>query len=496
MRLALCLIALSVPFCLVTESASARQTLDWTQLPQLPAPLGIEHPWGVRGPFTGVHGDALIIAGGANFPHPVWESDKIWQDQIYVLVKDSIEEHVSYRWITNFKLDKPIAHGTSVSTVHGVLCMGGNDAERTYPDVFLLRWNTEKEEIEQRTLPALPEPCAYSGAAIVGKKVYVAGGTTGLSLETVQKNFWSLDLSNIHDEGLTWQQVLPWPGPSRAFAIVAAQHNGTDDCIYVMSGRRIEQEGKIEFLTDVYEFTPARYNPEKYDSKTGTYTGDKNPWRRRADVPRCVMAGTAVPAGQSHIFVLGGDDGSLFHQADVLKDEHPGFTKEALSYHTITDTWTSAGPMPANHITTTAVRWGSDTVNDPIIIPSGEIQPRVLSSKVWQLRSVKSVPRFGFVDFSVIGFYLATMISVGVFFSFRNKNTDDYFRGGQRVPWLVAGLSIFATMLSSITFVAIPAKAYATNWVYFTVNMMAIAITPLVILLFLPFFRKIDATSA
>jgi SSS family transporter len=88
------------------------------------------------------------------------------------------------------------------------------------------------------------------------------------------------------------------------------------------------------------------------------------------------------------------------------------------------------------------------------------------------------------------------MIGVGVFFSFRNKNSDDYFRGGQRVPWLVAGLSIFATMLSSITFMAIPAKAYATDWVYFIVNMMAIAITPLVILLFLPFFRKIDATSA
>jgi SSS family transporter len=135
-------------------------------------------------------------------------------------------------------------------------------------------------------------------------------------------------------------------------------------------------------------------------------------------------------------------------------------------------------------------------VNGPIIIPSGEIRPRVLSPKVWQVRPVKSVGRFGFVDFSVIGFYLAAMISVGVFFSFRNKNSDDYFRGGQRIPWFVAGLSIFATMLSSITFVAIPAKAYATNWVYFMVNMMAIAITPLVILLFLPFFRKIDATSA
>lgn len=152
----------------------------------------------------------------------------------------------------------------------------------------------------------MPEPCAYSGAAIVGKKVYVAVGTTGLSLKTVQKNFWHLDLSNIHDEGLTWEQVLPWPGPSRVFTIVTAQHNGTDDCVYVMSGRRTGKEGKIEFLTDVYEFTPARYNPEKYDSEAGTYTEGTNPWRQLADVPRCVMGGTGIPVGQSHIFILGG----------------------------------------------------------------------------------------------------------------------------------------------------------------------------------------------
>ncbi|MHC4799853.1 MAG: sodium:solute symporter family protein, partial [Planctomycetota bacterium] len=494
MRIALCLIALSVIFCLVTESVSAREILDWTELSELPPPPGTEHHRGVSGPFTGVHGDAIIIAGGANFPHPVWQSDKIYHNKIYVLVKDSNEDHASYHWITNFKLDRPIAYGTSVSTTHGVLCMAGRDTERTYSDVFLLRWNKQKHQIEQLSLPPLPQPCAHAGAAVVGNKVYIAPGTTRLDLETAVKNFWSLDLSNIHDEGLAWQQVLPWPGPSRAFAIVTAQHNGTDDCIYIMSGRRIAKDGKIEFLTDVYEFTPARYNPEKYDPEAGTYTSSTDPWRRRADVPRCVMAGTAVPVGQSHIFVLGGDDGTLFNQADVLKDKDSGFPLEALSYHTITDTWTTAGPMPANHINTTALRWG--TVTDPIIIPSGEINPRLTSPKVWQVRPLKSEGRFGFVDFSVIGFYLAAMIGVGVFFSFRNKNSNDYFRGGQRIPWLVAGLSIFATMLSSITFVAIPAKAYATDWTYFLVNMTAIAITPFVILLFLPFFRRIDATSA
>ncbi len=86
------------------------------------------------------------------------------------------------------------------------------------------------------------------------------------------------------------------------------------------------------------------------------------------------MAGTGIAIGHSHIFVLGGADGSLFFKANDLKDAHPGFPKEALAYHTITDTWTSAGTMPANHVTTTALKWGSR-----IIIPSGEVRPRVRS---------------------------------------------------------------------------------------------------------------------
>ena len=88
------------------------------------------------------------------------------------------------------------------------------------------------------------------------------------------------------------------------------------------------------------------------------------------------------------------------------------------------------------------------------------------------------------------------MIGMGVFFSFRNKNSDDFFRGGQRVPWFVAGLSIFATMISSISFIAVPAKTFTTDWVYFTVSMGAVALAPIVICCFLPFFRRIDATSA
>ncbi|MEN6309159.1 MAG: sodium/solute symporter, partial [Anaerohalosphaeraceae bacterium] len=378
-------------------------------------------------------------------------------------------------------------------------CIGGNNTAQTYADVFLLSWNPKDKTVDIKMLPSLPEPCANTSAAILDNVIYVAGGTRGESLDTAMANFWALDMSQMNNpEAFRWQSLLPWPGPSRAFNLTVTQHNGQDDCIYVLSGRRASeaQPDQAQFLTDVYEFTPSCYEAASFDAASGHYTGRTNPWRRRCDVPRCVMAGTVIKMGQSHIMVLGGDDGALWGKGTELKDNHPGFPKTGLAYHTITDTWIKTGSIPANQVTTTAVRWGSDAVNDPIVIPSGEIRPRVRSPKMWSIVPVHSPGKFGAADFLVLGIYLAAMIGVGVYFSFRNKNSDDYFRGGQRVPWFVAGLSIFATMLSSVTFIAIPAKAYMTDWVYFLVNMMAVLVTPAVIYLFLPFFRNIDATSA
>ena len=214
------------------------------------------------------------------------------------------------------------------------------------------------------------------------------------------------------------------------------------------SGRRQEGDA-IQFLTDVWE-----------------YNISKKTWRARAEAPRSVMAGTALGFGQSHLYVLGGADGSLWDQVDVLRDRHPGFPKEALLYHTITDTWTSAGPMPANHVTTVPVAWDGS-----IIVPSGEVRPRVRSPKIWKATPISSKRDFGAINYTVLILYLLLMVGVGVYFARKNQDTDDFFRGGKRMAWWAAGCSIFATMLSSLTFTGLPSKAFAQDWVYAVGNM-------------------------
>lgn len=468
-------------------------TTAWSRLADVPDPRGL------AGHFAGIHNDVLIIAGGANFDEPVWQSPKLWHDAVYVLPLSTPAD--STAWIKDLRLPAPLAYGASISSANGIVCIGGTDGRQTTAEVFLLQWDAQAQTVRVKPLPSLPKPVAYTAAAAIGDVIYVAGGTEGLGLETAMRNFWRLDLSPRRNAASpVWEELLPWPGPSRAFNILVSQHNGYHDCVYVLSGRRTDApagtNGPVQFLTDMYEFTSALYQPDKYDAAGGTYSGPVDPWRRCCDAPRCVMAGVGVAAGQSHILILGGADGSLFDKTDELKDEHPGFPTEALAYNTITDTWCSAGRIPANHVTTVAITRPGRSGESEILIPSGEIRPRRRSPAIWRITPVAARSPFGLANSFVLFAYLALVLVVGIFFSFRNRNTNDYFRGGRRVNWFVAGMSIFATMLSSITFMAIPAKAYAANWELFLVNMMAVAVAPLVIFFFLPFFHRIDATSA
>ena len=465
------------------SAMGAKARLAAKALPDLPNPIG------VAGPFVGVHNNALIVAGGANFPIPVggdlWEVPKAYHDSVWVLTRQKAEgEEFVYEWKTGFKLETPVGYGVCVSTEKGVVCIGGETGEVVYSEVFRLEWDAKTKKLNQTKLPSLPEACTGGAAAVIGEMVYVAGGQRGAGLDTATKNFWRLDLG---DNKSKWEKLPPWPGPERAFNQMGAQHNGREMCLYVFGGRR--QDAKVEgikgiiAMNDVYEFSPERHK-----------SGKAEVWRKRTGSPKPIMAGTAVAVGQSHVFVVGGADGGLLEKvvadAEFVKT-HPGFPKRAWAYHTITDTWIDAGPLPANHVTTPAVKWGED-----IILASGEIKPRVRSAKVWRLTPIENKKPFGVINFTVLALYLLAMVGVGVWFMRKNKNTDDYFRGGQNIPWWAAACSIYATMLSSLTFVALPALVYATDWLLYIGMLMIPAVAPLAIYGAMPFFRRIDATSA
>ncbi|RMF40851.1 MAG: sodium:solute symporter [Planctomycetota bacterium] len=446
------------------ESSATTNTmglrLEWQALPDLPDPVG------VAGPFVGTHGGALIVAGGANFPPPVWENEKAWHDEIYALLADG--ERLN--WVEAGSLPRPAAYGGSATTPQGIVCAGGNHGETVFSDCFLMRWDAAAGKVVWEPLPDLPAPRAHAAVAAIGNAVYFVGGQSGAELVTASDTVYRLDLSLAPRH---WETLPPIPGGARAFAMAAAQNNGFDPCIYVMGGRR-ERDGGIEFLSDVWQFHPRR-----------------NAWRRCADLPSPLSAGAAVGFGQSHLFILSGDDGRLFGRAEELRDRHPGFARRSWAYHTITDRWVSAGATPQNQVTTTAVVW-----RDRIVLPTGEIRPRVRTSAVWSITLPPSSGLFGWTDYIVLAVYLASLIVIGIYFARRTSTTEDYFRAAGGIPWWAAGCSIFATMLSSLTFTGIPSKAFAQDWVYAVGNLLIPVVAVVAVYVALPFYRGIDATSA
>ncbi|MBZ8177587.1 sodium/solute symporter [Corynebacterium poyangense] len=104
---------------------------------------------------------------------------------------------------------------------------------------------------------------------------------------------------------------------------------------------------------------------------------------------------------------------------------------------------------------------------------------------------------FGTFNWIVVIVYLLAMLGVGLWFAQRaGRSQDDYFKAGGRIPAWAAGFSIYATTLSAITFMSTPEKAFLTDWAYAAGNLAIFAIVPILIGYYVPFFRKLDVTTA
>ncbi|MCB0731581.1 MAG: sodium/solute symporter [Ignavibacteriae bacterium] len=474
----------------------------WSELPQLPpSPNSVIQP-GLAGSYIGIYNDILIVAGGANFPeNPPWKGGKkIWHDDIYLLdLKNPV------KWITSERLKLPFeaAYGVSIEDKNGLIIIGGSNSDSCYSKVFILKPDIRNKNIEIINLPSLPIPLAFMTGARNGNNIFIASGQEDMSNAISTKNFFMLDLSKKTDSSkFKWEKLQSWPGPSRILPVSSIQSNGSNECFYLFSGRSINPNNSSIMLNDSY-----RYN---LISKTWKKLNDI----RINDKPLNIMAGTGIESGANHILVFSGDNGEVFQKLENLTNQinstqdinqknefsseklsllnnHQGFSKDILAYHTITDTWIKAGEIKTDAPVTTRVVKN----NNSFIIPSGEIKPGIRTPLV--LKAEFEYKReFGLLNYMILSVYLSGLVFMGFYFSKREKTTNDFFKAGGRIPWWAAALSIFGTLLSAITFMAIPAKVYATNWSYFVLNASMLIVAPFIAHFILPFYRRLNLTTA
>lgn len=302
-------------------------TIESRQLPPLPDTPGL------AGAFVGSSQDALIVAGGANFPgEPPWDGGaKVWRDQIYVLPAPDAA------WQPGGRLNHPVAYGVSISTERGLLCLGGCDDQQTYRDAFFLTWNGR--EIEQTPFTPLPEPLANAAGVQIDSRVYLVGGQPESNplAGPASPGFYVIDLA---DDQPAWRSLPTWPGPGRFLPVVATDGRS----LYLFSGAhrtppQSMSDFPLSYLQDAY-----RYDPEA------------NQWRRLADLPRPnAAAPSPAPLVDGRLLLLGnGADGT---GVDLPLKQRPPIGGQVLGYDIEADRWEHVAQLPEGRVTTPAVAW-------------------------------------------------------------------------------------------------------------------------------------------
>jgi solute:Na+ symporter, SSS family len=195
-------------------------------------------------------------------------------------------------------------------------------------------------------------------------------------------------------------------------------------------------------------------------------------WKPRGHAPGRILPGSGLAIGQAHVLYL------VRTAAGV----------DVMTFQSITNAWaTLPGAKPAAPLAsfawTDGVAWAEPSVDGRVAITSAQVQARKLLL-TW-------------LDWIVIVVYLSAMIGIGLYFYLRDKrgSTETFFVGDRTIPFWAAGLSLYAVNTSSISFIAIPAKAFETNWQYLTNNLVAVLALMFVAVWVVPLLRRLDLMS-
>ncbi len=101
-----------------------------------------------------------------------------------------------------------------------------------------------------------------------------------------------------------------------------------------------------------------------------------------------------------------------------------------------------------------------------------------------------------FLDFLVLGIYLGASVGLGCYFMLRSRRPEAFMAAGRSLPGWLVGLSIFGTYVSSITFLALPGKAFAADWTFFAFSLSLPAAAWIAVRWFVPFYRASGEISA
>ena len=395
------------------------------------------------------------------------------------------------------KVYYPIAYGASVQVPGGTVYLGGMDSASSLSECLFIN----ATDGTSSPIPSLPKALDNFAATYYDGMLWVAGGQTN---GTPNKEVYALPFPSDSKE---WTTAATMPDECRLQPCVAVQNTAGGYALFIFGGYQPKADEREAIVHTDGVYIPIA-DMKKGNAKEWKRTSPAMAWidnatdGKREQLIQAVVGSTCSPMGYSHILFFGGVDHDIFLSAITGKQDNMylrhapewyKFRKDVLTYHTITDSW---GMLPGDSL---LARAGAcltpEAGNNSWIYSGGELMPGVRSADVTHIE-VSNEKSFGWLNWTILALYLAAMLGMGIYFMRKENGAEDFFKGGGRIPWWAAGISIYATMLSAITYMTIPAKAYTTDWTYYPMLWMILLVSFPVIKYYLPYFRKLNVTSA
>lgn len=290
-----------------------------------------------------------------------------------------------------------------------------------------------------QALPVLPVPLQSARAAVSADSLYVAGLDAAGDARVLQ--------IQPGTAAPQWMSRRGWPGRAAPTSLLA-------------------QTGAL-FVTTHDDKDGAADRLWRWSADAG--------WQAKPHAPGSVLAGAARAVGQAHgLYLLAAPDAGA---------------PKLMTMHTITGSWATLANADAASARSVAA-W-----HDGLLWARPTADGRAAAFGSAEIESGKLLLRW--LDWIVIAVYLVSMLGIGLYFYLREKrnSTSDFFVGGRTIPFWAAGVSLYAANTSSISYIAIPAKAFETNWQYLTNNLVAVLALMFVAVWIVPLLRRLDLMS-
>jgi SSS family transporter len=356
----------------------------------------------------------------------------VWSDQAFSYDDENHEWQTVDAWSG---IGRPGAATSSVG--NSLLVIGGQTDSGWSTDVVEL---SDGEDSSVSSKEPLPEAIRNPSAAAVGQNVTVVGFTSPEGAP-VEASAFQIDLFGLAP---SWTALPPLP----------LEREGTLVLEY--------QDGGFNLVSSSEDGT--YFEMHRYTSLLG--------WVAKSSPDPAVHVIGAMALGQAHIAWVSPSEAGRH---------------EVWSYSVISDTWAEMGEVGQPQ-----TRMHAKPVGDALLTSewadTGGTRMAITTFEVGKRP-------FHWIDFLAVAVYLACMILIGLYFSKKEEGTEDFFVGGRKMPWWAVGFSLYATGTSAISFMAIPAKSYATDWLYFMQNLIGfLAIIP-VAMIIVPLIRRLNLTT-